>query len=1179
MQRKIEELAAGICSNQSSFLQFMPEKLEFEALEGTVYTGEFSIKSTDEIPIAGIIYSSSPRMECLEPEFQGTTMVQQFKFHSEGLGEGDSQTGNFHIISDQGEYFLPFSVTVSKNYPDCSQGKVKSIFEFANLARKSYDEAVKVFTKPEFPEIFQPQETEEQLIYQGLRRRPCNRSQVEEFLIAARKKKRVYFQVVEAEYDFSGITEPQKKQVTLKKQEWGHFALEVEAEGMWLHPIKQRLTNEDFVGSHGMVEYMIYPEYFHAGKNYGRLILKTPFQREEIELCVVGKPSTKVSSLLAIRQKQAALARDYVEFGMRKMVTGIWAKRTCKKLDELLELMPDNLWYLLAKAQVFLANHQRQDAEWVLDSFPRNKINKETPVYAYYLYLCTLREPEPSYVRKCTSQIRKIYMKNQEEPVLLWILLFLDEGLNYSKGRKLEAIAKYLKRGKENVLLYLEAWRILMKEPFLLGRYQVFERKILNFAVKHQALNKGMAEQIPRLEPELPVYDPIWYQILTAAYQAAPCRKTLQAVCGYCIKGRRYSEEYWEWYQLGVEEDLRITGLYEAWVLSANHQQIQKLPKQVVLYFQSYSNLASRPQAMLYAAVIKNKSQWKGVWPHYQKNIEEFALRQLRGGRINRILAKVYREVLTPEFLTEEHADNLAKILFTCEVTCKNSNARNLILCQYPLKKEQVAPIVHGIGYVNIYSSSWQILLEDSRGRRFLPEEEIEVTPLLDSEPFLKWGIAHAKEKLPYLLRYFDKKKIWQTYEPEDLPHLQTLVESSAVSDRYQSELRPQMAAYFYDNYTGEMLDDFLLTLSFEGIDRKTREKVMELLVARRHYNRAYELLLSYGCENISPNKLVYVIFNCLEEMGQEQEADTFLLGLCWQVFLRGKYNENILMYMCRYFYGSLEEMLKLWDAACDFEMDTYELEEHCLKRFLYTGDFSPSLEKVFEHYGKTQGKDLIIQAYLTKMCYQYVVRDAVVSEYVFQKLSFLLREKNELNLVCRLGFLKWCASGTELTGRELETADSILKEMLLTGKCFSFYQSLPEGLKEKYLFHDRVILEYRTNPDARILVYYQPLGSIEYVECEMTQMYDGIFAKEFVVFFEEKIPYYVKEKQEGEWKVTESGQLQRTELSSSEEDSRYNLVNDMMAGWQMKDEATLLEWLKTYGELEELVGREFPII
>ncbi len=1178
MQRKIEELAAGTCQCQTSILEFTPEKLEFEVLEGTEYTGEFTIQSTNHIPIQGTIYSSNPRMESQEPKFQGITITQKFKFHSEGLCEGDSQTGNLHIVSDQGEYILPFTVFVSKKYPNSSQGRIKSVTEFANLARESFDEAVKIFGQPEFVRIFGLREMEERLVYQGLCHRPCTRAQVEEFLIAARKKKRVLFEIEEAQREFCNVLEPQKHYVTLTKEEWGHFALEITAQGEWLQLSKQRITDEDFVGSRGMVEYMVLPEKLHAGKNYGKLTLQTPFQKEEIELCAIGKRTGKGQMARMIRRKQAELAHSYLDFGFRKTVTGVWAKRAVKILEELIELEPDNLWYLLVKAQAFLVNRQRQEAEWVLDSFPRNKADKNSPMYAYYLYLCTLREPEPSYVNKCTNQIRKIYHKNQENDVLLWILLFLDEELNYSKGRKLEVIARHLRRNKENILLYVEAWRILEKDPFHLRTAGEFERKILNFAVKYQSLSKEMAEQVIRLVPEIPVYDTIWYGILDACYQAAPCQETLQAVCSYCIKGHCYGNEYWKWYQKGVEEDLRIAGLYEAWVLSADQYHMNKLPKSVVLYFQSYSNLASDPQAMLYAAVIRGKSQWKNVWPHYQRNIQEFALRQLRNGKIDAALAVIYREVLTPELLAEEEGKHMAKALFSCEVTCSSPDASNLVLCQHPLKKEQVVPFIHGKGYVNIYSSSWQILMEDASGRRFLPGDDLKVTPLMDSEEFLERGIACADEKLPYLLKYFDKKKIWQTYEKEDLPWLQSLVDAEAVSEAYREELRPQMIEYFYDNYTGEALDEFLLNLSFEGIEKQAREKIMNLLVARRHYRRAYELLEQYGCEHISPVKLVYVICHKLEET-EQQEENIFLLGLCRNVFLRGKYNEQILLYMSRFFYGCLEEMLKLWKAAYNFELDTYELEEHCLKRFLYTGDYSPEIETAFEHYSRSQGNDVLILAYLTRMCHQYVIRDAVVSEYIFQKILGLMRNGQELNFVCRLGFLKWCSSKKAASEEILHFADRILKETLKKELFFEFYYELPELLKQKNLIHDRTILEYRTNAQTMVVLAYIPQGETEYVECEMQNMYDEIYAKEFLVFFGESLPYYIKEKQDEEWKVTQSGQIHRHQLDSDSENSRYEMINEMMAGWQMKDEETMMKCLETYGQMDELVNQEFTVM
>lgn len=1181
MQRRIEELAAGTCSRQISLLQFTPEQLEIEVLVGAVYHGEFTIKSSENIPVAGTICTTSLRMKCFQTEFEGTEIRLEFEFHSEGLVDGDSQTGEFQIISDQGEYVLPFTVSISKDYPVSSQGKVKSITEFANLARTSYDEAVKVFSQPEFESIFDSRESGEKLVFRGLRRKPCTRAQVEEFLIASHKKNRVFFFIQEAKREFCGVTQMQKHHVVLRKQEWGHFALEVSTEGEILKPVKQRITDEDFVGTRAVLEYLIDADKLHQGKNYGKLVLKTPFQKEEITICASREVILKEHPIWEIQKKQAQLLEDYIKFVTHKITTGAWAKQTRGVLEELQKLVPGNLWYFLAKAQVFLVNQQRQEAEWTMNSFPRNKVDKESPLYAYYLYLTTLREPETGYVNKCTAKVRKTYYREPGNAVLLWILLFLDEELNYSRGKKYDTIARYVRRGNESVLLYLEAWRVLEKEPYLLGRISGFEKKLLNFTVKHGAMTKQIAQRVIKLFPEIPVYDPVWYKILAACYEAFPDREVLQAICSYCIKGQRYGKEYWKWYHMGVIEELRITGLHEAWVRSADREQMTKLPKQIVLYFQSYSNFAGEAEALLYQSMIENKSQWKHVWPHYSKNMEEFALKQLQGGKIDRALAAVYRETLTPELLTPERAEDMAKVLFICEIRCNNPGIRNLVICQYSLAKEQVVPLNHGRAYVSIHGSSYQLLLEDTRGRRFLPDNELQITPLLDSEEFLKQGIECAPEKLPYLLKYFDKKKIWQTFEEEDLVHLQMMVQSPEISEEYRQELRPQMIAYFYDNYTGDMLDEFLLGLSFEGIGSKEREKIMRLLVARRHYRRVYELLQTYGIEHITPSKLVYVICYRLDELEQDgqEEEDEFLLKLCREVFIKGKYNERILLYLCKYFRGSMGEMLKLWDCVRGFDMDTYELEERCLKRCLYTGDFSVRLEDVFESYVKNLGKDVVIYAYLSRMAHQYMLRDAVVAEYVFKKIGGLLREGQEISRVCKLAYLKWCAMKPEVAGSEWEPARPVLEELLREECCFAFFQSFSRKVQEKYMLHDRVVVEYRTTPGAKVTINYLPVGFKKYVECEMKQMYDGIFAREFIVFFEEHIPYYIKEEIDGEYKVTESGQVIRQSIANEGEESRPVLIDDMMAAWQMKDEATLLKQLETYGQADEMVKREFTLL
>ena len=128
-------------------------------------------------------------------------------------------------------------------------------------------------------------------------------------------------------------------------------------------------------------------------------------------------------------------------------------------------------------------------------------------------------------------------------------------------------------------------------------------------------------------------------------------------------------------------------------------------------------------------------------------------------------------------------------------------------------------------------------------------------------------------------------------------------------------------------------------------------------------------------------------------------------------------------------------------------------------------------------------------------------------------------------------------------------------------------------------MFHDRASVEYRTAPEAKVFINYLPIGCTKYAECEMKQMYEGIFAKEFILFFEENIPYYIKEEIDGEYKVTESGQIEKQRLYDGGDESRPVLIDDMIAAWQMKDEATLQKQIEAYGQMDEMVNQQFTLL
>ena len=71
MRKRIKELASGKFDYEKPEVSFSEETIEMEVLENIDYSGIFSMKSTNDRPIRGVIYSSSPRMECLTPQFDG----------------------------------------------------------------------------------------------------------------------------------------------------------------------------------------------------------------------------------------------------------------------------------------------------------------------------------------------------------------------------------------------------------------------------------------------------------------------------------------------------------------------------------------------------------------------------------------------------------------------------------------------------------------------------------------------------------------------------------------------------------------------------------------------------------------------------------------------------------------------------------------------------------------------------------------------------------------------------------------------------------------------------------------------------------------------------------------------------------------------------------------------------
>ena len=803
MRKRIQQLANGKFDNNGPKLSLSTEKIELEVLEGKDETGSFVITSTNQVKMRGIIYSSNPRMECLTPQFEGEEVRIRYQFHSEGLIEGDIQKGEFFIVCNQGEYNLSFVVSISRLYADSSFGKIKNLDDFCRLAKENYDEAYRLFYSSNFKNLIR--EDKDRILYEGLRMQPQAALIVETFLTASHHKKKVEVTFEETEKSFYGVQEQRKEQLEIQKPQWGAVRIHVSSDADFLIPGKQIITENDFIGSTCFYEYYIDADAMHAGKNFGRLCFELPDQSFLYTVTASSKEreeEREVSEHREAGQARTELMQLYIDYRLKRIVTGVWAKSSVELLDHLAILEPEEPMHRLMKAQALLINRQKQEASWILTDYKRECLDRTTPVWGYYLYLCTLMEREESYVDRLTEEIEQIFHHYPDDSMLFWILLFVKDEFYRNSSRRFKAIEQWIGRGCHSPYLYLEAYYLIWQDPYLLSGLNDFTLKILGWAAKQDAISKDIALQVRNLLPEQREYQKKWYPVLEKCYEADPSEEMVAAICTYLIRGQQFAPKYHVWYERGIDSEIRITNLYEAFLISMDPNEVTAIPKMIQLYFQYNSGLSYRYMAVLYVNIIAAKEKQPDVYHKYRRNMEQFALAQMEAGHMDDNLAILYQEILPVSILNEELAHKAAEVLFVHKLCCENHGIAKAYILHWQLKAPQVVTLTNGCGYFKAYSKDYTVILCDTEGNCYTDDYQDEA--LLHPENYLEKCMELAPEELSYLLYYFDGKRGCDDFAVEDGRYFRMLTQSERVSDEYKAYLIPEIIRFYQKK--GEML-------------------------------------------------------------------------------------------------------------------------------------------------------------------------------------------------------------------------------------------------------------------------------------------------------------------------------------------------------------------------------------
>ncbi len=1181
VRARIGQIAAGRFNGTKPILAFSEETIDLSVIEGRSEAGSFVIESTNQIKICGIVYSTNPRMECLNPHFEGEKVRIRYQFNSKGLTEGDACEGKFVIVCNQIEYSLSFCARITRLYAEASTGAVKSLDDFTRLAASNWDEAYHLFYNRNFLNTIPYDNVYERLTYEGFACARPSGQNMEEFLIGVNKKKPVSISVDKSEEIFMASKEPQSGCFTITKDNWGYTEIRLRTDCEFIKLSKPVLTHDDFIGKTYLYEYIIDASAMHAGRNFGRIYIDGVYQSFTIDITAgVRDDDDSISGIAVtkdIKECMVGIMELYTSFRLKRIVTGVWANETISILNHLHALMPDEHMYELMKAQAFIINRQRQEAKWILDDFKHTNPDKKAPIWGYYLYLMTLLEREPSYIDNMTHEVELIFYENPDSVLLFWVLLFLKNQYFDDNAGKLKDIKYWVLRGCSSPYLYIEAYYLISQDPYLIKELSVFELRILSWAVKKKALTKELAGAIFEAVDLAGGFDNRVYELLTAAYEICPEAEYVGIICSYLIKGHKNDTCFHKWFELGIENKLRLTGLYESYLITMDDRQISPVPKIIQMYFSYDNKLPYRKLAVLYNNIIAAKETEPEVYHKYRKAMGRFAMDQVQLRHIDDNLAVLYEDMLELGFINEELSAAFSDIIYTHKLIVFDKRIVRAIIYQNEMKEPQIVPVTDQCAYFELFSNDYVILFEDSRGYRYVKSISYRLQRLMDAEKYLDRCISLSPDRPQYIVSHFKNVRDYSDFTKGDLKLFKPVFYSESFSDSYKAVMGYRILKYCQLHDYEDYVRPFLQSIDFDILQKDARKYLIDMLVSNRLYEKAYDMAMEYGIDMLAAASQVVLCENALKV---QHVDDDFMVQLAISAFKTGKYSDLVLKYLCENYTGPTDELINLWHAADKFSISSMKLDERILEQGIYTQIEPEKISDIFLEYYKRAGNDKLILAYISLVAHGYLHSGRCKADFIFDIIEKRFIGNRTLNDACQLALLKHFAEKTDITQAELEIEDTLLKYYIYNNMYFDFFARLDYRLLKKYFIYDKAFLQYESTPGAHVVLHYsRDEDGEEFNSEDMVEMYDGIYVKAFVIFFGELIRYYITEEHDNSIEVKESNRLTCSNISGDNDHSRYNLINEMIISDTLSDETTLKSNIDEYKRLDAATKQLFKLI
>lgn len=1182
------------------YLEISCQNIELSAEPGEIVEDSFAIHAADKYT-EGKIYSSDTRMRVYENTFSGEETQVAYCFDGTSVEAGSSIRGEFVVISNRGEYTIPYKVSVQKPRLQSSLGTIKNLFHFTNLAQTNWEEAVALFYSRNFALILHKSDKNAVMSYTGLTRNEGNQQNVEEFLIEISKKSQIVYNFDIEGFLLEDVQDSIVKSVVIKRSSWGYGCVNIWIKGDFISTNRQQLNNEDFVDNKCVFDIYIDASRLHEGVNSGAVIFSDACNEYTIPVDILMEEEPeKRTDHRKHRQAVCGMSSAYVDMRLDKITMTQWIHRFEKELGVLLEIDEDSILYNLYRVHLLITKERFNEAKWYLDMLEQRLSKEPSDIFqnCYYLYLTTLINCAEDYVKNVSDEIETIYANNALEWRLGLFVLQLNEDLIRNRELRWQFMEEMFENGCTSPMLLCEAVLLLLEHPTFLLKLDRFEENVLWHGARRQILKPELIEQLQYLAARKKEYSTLLVRILGEVYKSYGSPQTVASICHILILGDKKGVAYYPWYALGVEHSVRVTGLYEYYMMSLELDKYGdikgsvEIPKMVLMYFAYQSNLDYELNAFLYAYVIKNRDKYPDLEQSYRIAIERFVVDQIKLGHINENLAYLYKNMLAPQMVMDDTAYAFTPLLFMHRIYVDNPKVKNIVVIHEKVNGESSYPVVNCVCMIPIYGSEYKLFLQDENGNRFTKSIHYENKQLMEPKEQIGYISGYMQGRLSFDIYLCEVDKNYITISHENVRRFKSLAESPQVVENFKKEIRTKLLRFYYDNDMIGELDAFLEDVEADEMEAAERAEFIKYLISRGMFDKAYYWLKSFGVADVEPKSVARLVSKRL--ISKDYEYDEFLVNVAHYIYKNMKYDENILRYLMINYDGRASELRKLWKSAVDLELDAKLILERILRQIVYTGIAIQDRDSMLTAYVQYEDHDaLLVNGILLNIAYEYFVYEAITNSEVFDILYQKYIKRELTDRVCKLALLKFWAENIQNMEIPEDVARSFISELLNEEVYFPFYVNLVEMVPELHYMKNSIFIEYRTQPQSQVYIHYAyDDGTVDegsYEIRDMKEMYDGIHVSIFQLFHGETIQYYITENYLEEngvvtEHVTQSGTLSgmsETSAMSGRQgaDDRFSILNDILLSISLHDEMTAQQLTEDYVYQDYCVRELFKVL